>query len=348
MIARMGRLLRATVAVLGLFVLTAAPATADEAGPSDFRSDVTAITPAVDGVQAEIRGGDSFLEVTVDDGTTVIVEGYEQEPYLRFQPDGTVERNRLSTATYLNDDRQGQVEIPARVTEAGPDAEPEWETVADGGTYAWHDHRAHWMQESPPQVERGEAVPGSYDPWRVPIVVDGAPSEIQGVLVYETAVSPLPYATVAVIVAGLLGVSGRGRGLRLPGSLLALVALAAVGVGWADYASTPDGGGNPLHWALAAVAFVTALGAVALARRSAGLVLILASVASLSGWALFRIQVLFEPVLPTTLPFWLDRTVVALALGVSAGAAIIALTQVDLSLPTLADDDEGAAVQGGV
>ena len=93
-------------------MVTAAPAAADAAGPSDFRSEVTGIVPAVDGVEAEIRGGDSFLELTVDDGHTVIVEGYTGEPYLRFQPDGTVERNRLSPATYLNDDRQGRGRHP--------------------------------------------------------------------------------------------------------------------------------------------------------------------------------------------------------------------------------------------
>ncbi len=101
-------------------VAAAAPAAADAAGPSDFRSEVTGIVPAVEGVEAEIRGGDSFLELTVDEGHTVIVEGYTGEPYLRFQPDGTVERNRLSTATYLNDDRKGEVEHPGGRHRGGP------------------------------------------------------------------------------------------------------------------------------------------------------------------------------------------------------------------------------------
>ena len=154
----------------------------------------------------------------------MVVEGYEGEPYLRFQPDGTVERNRLSTATYLNEDRQGEgVEIPA---DAGPDAEPEWEAIASGGTYAWHDHRVHWMQESSPSVERGEAVGGAYDPWRVPIVVDGSQAEIEGTLVYEEAVSPLPYVGLAVIVAGLLGFYGRGASLRVTALLLVVVSAA--------------------------------------------------------------------------------------------------------------------------
>jgi hypothetical protein len=335
---------RALATALVVLVATAAPASADAAGPGDFTSEVTGIVPAKEGVDAEIRGGDAFLEVSVDEGHTVIVEGYQAEPYLRFLPDGTVERNRLSTATYLNDDRQGEASIPPAVTEAGPDADPEWERIASGGTYAWHDHRVHWMEDSSPNVDRGEAVGGAYAPWRVPIVVDGAKAEIQGRLVFEQEVSPLPYLGLAVIVAGLLGYYGRGRGLRPTAALLVLVSALAVVVGWADYASTPEGGGNPLHWALAAVALVTAVGAVVLAKRAAGVVLTLASVAALSGWGLFRIEVLFNPVLPTDLPYALDRTVVALALGVSVGAAVVAVLSGGLSLPSLADDEPEAEV----
>ena len=166
---------------------------------------------------------------------------------------------------------------------------------------------------------------GAYDPWQVPIVVDGSAAAIEGTLVYEESVSPLPYVGLAIIVAGLLGFYGRGADRRVTAALLAAVSAGAVVVGWADYASTPDGGGNPLHWALAAVALATAVGALLLARRAAGVVLLLASVAALSGWALFRIEVLLKPVLPTDLPYALDRTVVALALGVSVGAAVVAL-----------------------
>ncbi len=106
MIDGMARIARTLALALGLLIVAASPAGADPAGPSDFRSEVTGVTPG-DVVTADIRGGDAFLELTVSDGHTVIVQGYGGEPYLRFQPDGTVERNRLSTATYLNEDRRG-------------------------------------------------------------------------------------------------------------------------------------------------------------------------------------------------------------------------------------------------
>lgn len=335
----MTRLVGAVAVALGIIVATAAPAAADAAGPSDFRSEVTGIVPNLDGVRAEIRGGDSFLELTVDEGHTVIVEGYQGEPYLRFSPDGTVERNRLSTATYLNDDRRGAgVTIPPEAQEADADTPPEWEAVASGGTYAWHDHRVHWMEDASPNIDRGQRVPGAYDPWRVPIVVDGASAEVQGTLTYEKPVSPLPYLGLAVIIAGLLMFYGRGRGLWVPAALLVVVSFAATIVGRADFVSTPAGGGNPLLWALPLFALVTAVGALVLARRSAGVVLALASVASLSGWALFRIQALLKPVLPTDLPYAVDRTTLSLALGISVAAAYLTITSGVLKLPELEED----------
>src|SRR3546814_16610425 len=55
------RVIARTVALVVAVVLaSAAPASADPAGPSDFRSEVTGISPATEGVDAEIRGGDSF------------------------------------------------------------------------------------------------------------------------------------------------------------------------------------------------------------------------------------------------------------------------------------------------
>lgn len=339
MIGAMARLARLAAVSIGLVLVTAAPAAADPAGPSDFRSEVTGIVPDVDGVQAEIRGGDTFLELTVDEGHTVIVEGYQGEPYLRFSPDGTVERNRLSTATYLNNDRRGAgITIPQEAQEADESTPPDWEVIASGGSYAWHDHRVHWMEDASPNVARGHRVEGAYDPWRVPIIADGAAAEVQGTLTYAKAVSPLPYLGLAVIVGGLLIFYGRGRGLWVPASLLVVTSLAATIVGWADFNSTPDGGGNPLLWALAVFALLTAIGALVFARRRVGVVLALASVASLSGWALFRIQALLKPILPTSLPFAVDRTTLAIALGISVAAAYLTVTSGILALPTLEDD----------
>lgn len=126
------------VASAGLVaLLTARPAAADPPRPTDYRSTVDGIEPPAPGVRAKVIGGDAFLELRVDRGHEVTVEGYQGEPYLRFLPDGRVERNRHSPATYINNKRNGVVDVPPGVDEK---ATPDWETVARGGTYAWHDH----------------------------------------------------------------------------------------------------------------------------------------------------------------------------------------------------------------
>jgi hypothetical protein len=332
---------RRLLLLAGALVLAmASPATADAAGPSDFRSEITELTPPVDGVSAEIRGGDSFLELEVDEGTEVVVGGYNGEPYLRFQPDGTVQRNRWSTATYINDDRKGAGTIPDRAQD--PDTEPEWVEVGSGGTYAWHDHRIHWMSDVSPRVERGSRVGGAYDPWEVPLEVDGQAVAVRGILTYEEAASPLPW--IAAAVAALAVVLVLGRRAPVPVASVALLATSAVAyvIGRGEFAGTPDDGANPLLWVLPMVGIATAAGSVALRRKPIAVVLTLASVATLSGWALLRIKVLTKPVLPTDLPFQLDRATTAGALAVAVAGAYLAVSSGALKLPELADDEPGS------
>lgn len=326
-------LCRALVGGLALVAVTAGPAAADAAGPSDFRSEVTRITPDVAGVRAEIQGGDSFLEVTVDEGHTATVAGYQGEPYLRFREDGTVERNLRSSATYLNDDRKGGGTVPPEAQD--PEAEPSWERVGSGGTYSWHDHRVHWMQDASPSVARGERVPGAYDPWKVPIEADGTAATIEGTLTYEDATSPIPYAALVLVVGAAAAVLGRGRSLRGSAALLAALSALALVVGRADFSSGP--GGNPLLWALPLVALVTALVGIA-TKGSSAVVGSLASVAMLSGWGIFRFAVFTKPVLPTDLPFWLDRATTAAGIGAAIAVAYLAVTSGQLQLAPLEDD----------
>jgi hypothetical protein len=333
---RASRLAAAAAAALagfaGLAGPGAAPAAADPPGPTDYRSTVTAIEPAIDGLQAEVVGGDAFLELRVGDGHEVEVEGYGGEPYLRFRADGTVERNRRSEATYLNDDRQGAVDLPPQ---ADNDAEPEWEQVADGGTYAWHDHRIHWMGSgAPPGVEPGELV----QDWAVPMSVDGTAVEVRGELVRAGSVSAVPWLALAVAGAAAVTVFGlrraratSGRTWSVAAVAAALAAVGALVVGWGQYAVAPAGSGaDPLLVAVpvaGVLAGVVAVGCAAgvggHAGRSGrvGSAATLAAAAAVIGWAVLRLDVLWTPVLPTELPAGVDRAVTALALGLALASA---------------------------
>jgi hypothetical protein len=340
----------------------AGPAAADPPRPTDYRSTVTAITPAVDGVRAEVAGGDAFLELRVDERHEVVVEGYGGEPYLRFRADGTVERNVRSPATYLNDDRQGAVDLPAR---ADAEADPEWETVADGGTYAWHDHRIHWMGGNrPPGVEPGDVVQS----WTVPLTVDGAATEVRGELVLVARVSPVPWIALGIAGAAGVVVLGRRRPL-VPAVAVTLAAAGALVVGWAEFSVAPTGSGaNPLLVAVPLVGLVAAGLGVAFRGRGAGPTATLAGAAAVVGSGALRASVLWMPVLPTDLPAGVDRAVTALAVGVAAAAAAVIVwsgglavrlapatddTDTDVEHPVAAGDepapdaDDAAATRGG-
>jgi hypothetical protein len=313
----------AAVALVALGVLVAGvgPAAADAPGPSDFRSTVTAVDPPSDRVEAEIVGGDSFLELRVD-GIEVVVHGYGGEPYLRFLPDGAVERNVLSPATYLNEDRQGAVDLPP---EADDEAEPEWEEVASGGSYAWHDHRIHWMGSQPPaDVARGHQIKR----WEVPLRVDDRPVTVEGVLTYARAVAWWPW------VLALLGVGALawllGRALRRPIAVATVAAATACSVALvlagAEQLSVPAEAGRRLLPvlvpAIGAVLGVAAIVLLATGRRRAlARNLGLGAVGCAAGWAMLRLAVFTKPVLVTGLAPNLDRAGTAAVLGLALAAA---------------------------
>lgn len=327
---------RAVALALAGVVLWATPAAADAAKPGDYTSEVTTIEPDPGGFTIETAGGDSFLRLTVDEGTEVVVEGYQGEPYLRFNADGTVERNRNSPATYLNDARFGAGDlVPSELQgEDVVDLEPDWEQVATDGSYAWHDHRTHLMTPDPP-VARGE----SFD-WLGTVVleVDGQRVEVSGRITYEDDVSPLPWYLLALVVAVALGVLGAKVDERVTAGLLAATASAALVVAWVGYSGQPDGtGASVFPVVVAAVAAVA--GVVALAGRLVAAAT-LTSAVFLTTWAVFRISVLANPVLPTSVPFGLERLVTALALGVGVGAVVVAFRSGVLSGALAPLDDE--------
>jgi hypothetical protein len=349
----------ALVSVAALVTLARAePAAADPPRPTDYRSTVDAIEPTAEAVDAEVVGGDAFLELTVAPGHEVIVTGYQGEPYLVFRPDGTVERNRRSPATYVNESRDAGAEAPPA---ADPEAEPDWETVAGDGRYAWHDHRIHWMGADRPEG----AEPGEWTrPWVVEIDVDGTPTRITGTLALIDGVNPLPWLALGLATAAAVAVAGRRRP-RLAAALATLAAATlATGLGWAQRAEAPAGSGaSPLLLAVPAAGLVAgalALSLVALradrgrgsdgrarglAGRRVGDALTLAGAAAVVGWAVLRISVLWKPVLPTVLDAGIDRAGTAVAAGLAVAAAGLVLWGSGLPAPSAAAD--GASTDDG-
>lgn len=318
----MRRLQRVTVALLAAIGILAVPgvAHADPAGPTDYRTTVTAIEPATDAIAVDVVGGDAFLRIEVEPGHDVVVLGYDDEPYVHILDDGTIEHNLRSYATYYNEERYGRTDVPDIVDNAAP---PEWERIGDGGTWAWHDHRAHWMGTEPPiGLEPGDSLP----PQVVPIVVDGAPVDIVVSITLVDAPSLVP-----VIFGGIIGLGlallGIVLGPATTGLVMLLFGAAALTVGGAQFASLPAETGRLLTWwllpAIAVAAIVVAIGTYGRSRLA---LLGLTALAALQVlvWAFRRRTGLTRAILPTDLPADFDRFVTAAVLVGSL--AILAAT----------------------
>lgn len=168
------------VALLAL-ATAATGALAHGGGGTDYISEVKTVTPAGAGLSVEVLDRDDRLVLRNDSGKTVVVEGYNGEPYARLRADGTVEVNLNSPAHYLNEDRFANVDLPARADEH---AVPAWKRLDGSGSFEWHDHRMHWMgAQRPPAVEDEQQRTKVFD-WSVPLRVGDRPGEVAGTLTW--------------------------------------------------------------------------------------------------------------------------------------------------------------------
>ena len=317
----------ALAALILLFVLaSAAPALADPAGPTNYRSVVTSIDPDPTGVTIEVIGGDAFLSIAVAEGHTVEVPGYFGEPYLRIDEDGSVWLNVLSPARYINQDRYGLSGVPDF---ADAEAEPEWEQVGDGGTFAWHDHRIHWMSFDMPPTVIGDRAQTVF-PWTVTMTIDGLETEVAGELLWFPPTNPAGPLLIGLLGILPLGLHRRGRVTTLAAAAAGFGALSLF-VAVAQYGATPAfDRGLPITPIIPAVAVVAGIGSLWLRRTPIRMwaATAIAGIALL-WWGFGQADVLTAPILASALPVAAERLTVALALW--SGAGILALSAFELT-----------------
>jgi hypothetical protein len=193
---------QAGAVALALAALLAPTALAHEGNPN-YRSTVRTVEPAVDRLSVQVLNFDDRLELRNDSGRTVTVMGYDDEPYARLLADGTVQLNRRSPATYLNEDRFANAEVPDSADSGAP---PVWRDVDGSSRFEWHDHRMHWMGKGlPPQVKDEDERTKVFD-WNVPIAVAGRGGEIRGDLFWvPDAGGGTPLAAPLVLGGVVLG-----------------------------------------------------------------------------------------------------------------------------------------------
>lgn len=318
--------------VVLLLLVTAVPARAHGRSSDSTNFDSRILqTPAADGVDWRIYGGDEYVAVTASGSQTILVRGYDDEPYLRIGPDG-VERNRLSAATYVNADRYANSTVPAFVD---PDAPPDWEQVSDTSSWYWHDHRTHWMSPTLPPVVR--AAPDRsrvVQDWEIPLEIDGRSAVLTGELWWVPGPSPLPWLLAAVLLTApaLLGLT-RARSAaalaRPAAAVLGGVALVNVVHLADDLFAAPA----PLSATLLAAAqttlfiAVTAFGAVRgwQAREGAFTALGVGSVAAFVGQGLLYLPALTSSQLQSLVPDAVGRLAIALSLVQLAFVGLVAV-----------------------
>jgi hypothetical protein len=346
---------RAGLLAMVLLAVIAGPAAADPPIPTNYQARVLELTPPVDGVDARVLGGDSFLQLIVAPGREVVVPGYDgRELYLRFDANGEVYENRLAVAYYQNQDRfrTTAAERPAQV---GADVPPDWVLVSTDGTFAWHDHRVHWMAPGTlPFLDTGDpdAPARPIDPnatevqrttyWAepIPIRVDGEEVGIVGELLYLPNASPIPalLSMAGVLLVGLIvGRRDARTGILVSIGLGAVPALAAsiplvVGL-------PPGVDVQPLQPLLPVVAVVVALAGIAARERSPmALAVAGAGGVPLIGWVGANIGAINAPIIPPeAVPNLAGRIAVGMAIG--GGLAALATGIRDLFASNIIDDD---------
>lgn len=185
-----------------LCLLMASPALGHEGNP-DFRSEIDSVRPSVPGVSLEVLNYDADLELVDRGGHEIVIYGYEDEPYARILRDGTVQKNQRSPATYLNENRYAEVQVPKS---ADAKASPLWKTVDNSGTLRWHDHRSHYMATgTPPQVKDESKRTKVFD-YEIPLRIDDKKGAIDGTLFWvgpaDTSKTPFLIAGIAIVVLG--------------------------------------------------------------------------------------------------------------------------------------------------
>lgn len=187
--------------VLGL--AAAPPAVLAHQGNPNMQSVIRAVQPSTPGLELQIVNRDDHFELVNATGKSVVIYGYNGEPYARVLADGTVEVNRRSPAYYLNQDRLGTATVPPT---ADPKAPPVWSVVDKAERFQWHDHRMHWMGKGvPPQVKDDAKRQKVFD-YTIPIKVGGQKGKILGTLWWtpQDAGGPPTAAIVAFVLITLV------------------------------------------------------------------------------------------------------------------------------------------------
>jgi hypothetical protein len=273
---------------------------------SNWVSRITAIKP-VGAVHARIGDDVQRLTVSLGNARQVIIEGYDEEPFVLLRPGGAWLNTRSGTDT---------------------PTPPQWHRVADTSSWTWHDTRTHWPGYTlPPPVETNPNQRQQVLDWQVGLRADGTSGAISGTLDWVPGPSGKSGAAIATAAfAALLALALVARRTAvISAALVALIAfdvahsagMVAGRVGSVGYrlAALPGHGVLPL------MLWIFGLGTVVLLHRRREFALYAAAMlAALFCFteALPSLAILWHSQAINSLPIALNRALVAVLTGFSA------------------------------
>ena len=317
------RLLAAFAALFGVVPSLAAPAAVE---PRDTQTVVETITPAFpDGVTLEVIGFDSYLKLRAP-GREVQIPGYENEPYLRIDRDGSVWFNEGSRTWALNTDRYGRVDL----SEFTATESPSWVRDRRDGTALWHDHRVHWMSTAKPSVLDDR---GTIQDFTLTVVVDGAAHTVSGALYLREKASIAWWATGLVATIAFVAFAvWRRRAFTWTAPVVGSVAAIVGGLQWLG--TEPGARVVPLLGAFGALAAIVGVIGLRVGRsRTTRASLMSAAMNAGSGATLLLVAVLTaDHVRSAYVPglewAWIARTVVPVVLAAGVVATLDGIVRV--------------------
>lgn len=317
------RVLAALAALFGVVPSLAAPAAVE---PRDTQTVIESVVPALPSdVSLEVLGFDSYLRLRAS-GREVQVPGYENEPYLRIDRDGSVWFNEGSRTWALNTDRYGRVDLSGFTTTDSPS----WVRDRTDGTALWHDHRVHWMSTAEPSV-LDEL--GTIQEFTLAVVVDGVTHTVSGALYLRERASIAWWATGLVATLVFVGFAvWRRRAFTWTAPVVGAAAAVVGGLQWLG--TEPGARVVPLLGAFGALAAVVGVFGLTVGRsRSARASLMSAALNAGSGATLVLVAVLTadhvqSAYVPGLDAAWVARALVPVVLAAGVVASIDGVARV--------------------
>ena len=329
--ALVGTAVAVSVAAGALMTVLAAPAQAHTVGgvqPTNYRSRISGVSPALPGVSVELLDLGRRIRVINRGTTDVIVLGYSGEPYLRLGPRGLFE-NVHSPAAFLNLPTTGGATTNTTLPPgADASAPPSWRFVSHSQSVTWHDRRTRWEGPAPSSVTRHPHETQVVRSWAIGLTTAGPTSVVTGLITWVPGPNPVPWLLVA---AGLAAVTVAAAFTPWWAPLLAAAMALLVANDVVHSFVVADASRDPVGRQLVTVllvgfygtiAWVVGIaGAVLVRRRSdTGVVLAVASAFLITLLGGITDAVAFgRSQLPFAWPPGVARAEVALSLGVGVG-----------------------------